>query len=105
MEEWDIPNEDDFESRYADELEMLDDFDGEDFAPPSKKSLNFQDTKKADTNGVTDDIVNTSKDAEQAKSKKRDCDEMFLPLSDDEDEVVGRQDETSSLAPGLYIVI
>ena len=30
MEDWDIPNEDvdDFESRYADELEMLDDFDG-----------------------------------------------------------------------------
>ena len=29
MEDWDIPNEDDFESRYADELEMLDDFEGE----------------------------------------------------------------------------
>lgn len=28
MEDWDIPNEDDFESRYADELEMLDDFEG-----------------------------------------------------------------------------
>ena len=30
MEDWDIPSEDvdDFESRYADELEMLDDFDG-----------------------------------------------------------------------------
>lgn len=29
MEDWDIPDEDDFESRYADELELLDDFDGE----------------------------------------------------------------------------
>jgi len=28
MEDWDIPVEDDFESRYADELEMLDDFEG-----------------------------------------------------------------------------
>lgn len=29
MEDWDIPDEDDFESRYADELEMLDDLGGE----------------------------------------------------------------------------
>lgn len=30
MEEWEIPDEvDDFESRYADELEMLEDFDKE----------------------------------------------------------------------------
>lgn len=29
MEAWDIPDEDDFESRYADELEMLNDFDSE----------------------------------------------------------------------------
>lgn len=73
-----------------------------DFAPPSKKSLNFHDTKTAGTNGVTEDIIYTSKDAEQAKPKKRDCDEMFLPLSDDEDEVIGGQDEPSSPSPGLY---
>ena len=29
MEDWEIPEQDDFESRYADELEMLDDLDGE----------------------------------------------------------------------------
>ena len=29
MEDWDIPEQDDFESRYADELEMLDDLEKE----------------------------------------------------------------------------
>ena len=29
MEDWEIPEQDDFESRYADELEMLDDLDEE----------------------------------------------------------------------------
>ena len=29
MEDWDIPEQDDFESRYADELEMLDDLEEE----------------------------------------------------------------------------
>lgn len=29
MEDWEIPLQDDFESRYADELEMLDDLDEE----------------------------------------------------------------------------
>ena len=29
MEEWEIPEQDDFEYRYADELEMLDDLDEE----------------------------------------------------------------------------
>lgn len=28
MEEWEIPYQDDFESRYADELEMLNEMDG-----------------------------------------------------------------------------
>ncbi|KAJ7390212.1 hypothetical protein OS493_026722 [Desmophyllum pertusum] len=99
MEDWDIPDEDDFESRYADELELLDDFDGEDFAPPSKKSLNFHDDKKLFTNGVTVNNVCTNKATEQTKSKKRDCDEMFLPLSDDEDEDARGQDEVTSVAP------
>ena len=29
MEDWEIPEQDDFESRYADELEILDDLDEE----------------------------------------------------------------------------
>ena len=29
MEDWDIPEQDDFESRYADELDMLDDLEEE----------------------------------------------------------------------------
>lgn len=74
-----------------------------DFAPPSKKSLNFHDDKKAVTNGVTVNNVCTNKATEQTKSKKRDCDEMFLPLSDDEDEDACGQDEVTSVAPGLLL--
>lgn len=69
------------------------------FAPPSKKSLDFHDIKTAGTNGVTRDGVCINQDTEQVKSKKRDCDEMFLPLSDDEDGNTDGQDEPS--APGL----
>ena len=29
MEDWEIPEQDDFESRYADELELVDDLDEE----------------------------------------------------------------------------
>ena len=53
-------------------------------------------------NGGTVDNVGTSKTTEQAKSKKRDCDEMFLPLSSDEDEDFSGQDKPPSPAPGLY---
>lgn len=53
-------------------------------------------------NGGTVDNVGTSKTTEQAKSKKRDCDEMFLPLSSDEDEDFSGQDKPASPAPGLY---
>ena len=45
--------------------------------------------------------VYTSTTTEQAKSKKRDCDEMFLPLSSDEDEDVSGQNKPTSPAPGL----
>ena len=72
------------------------------FAPPSKKSLNFAVTMNNAMNGGTVDNVCTSKTAEQAKSKKRDCDEMFLPLSSDEDEDFSGQDKPPSPAPGLY---
>ena len=43
----------------------------------------------------------TSKATEQAKSKKRDCDEMFLPLSSDEDDDVNGQSKPTSPAPGF----
>ena len=33
MEDWDISEQDDFESRYADELDMLDDFEGDGECP------------------------------------------------------------------------
>ena len=33
MEDWDISAQDDFESRYADELDMLDDFEGDGECP------------------------------------------------------------------------
>ena len=70
-------------------------------APPSKKSLNFSETINNATNGGTMDSVNTSTTTEQAQSRKRDCDEMFLPLSSDEDEDVSGQKKPSSPAPGL----
>ena len=74
-------------------------------APPSKKSLNFHNAENVGSSGLTGNNVRNSKDAERAKSKKRDCDEMFLPLSDDdEDEDAGGHDEPS-LAPGLYYFI
>ncbi|RMX48371.1 hypothetical protein pdam_00016308 [Pocillopora damicornis] len=48
MEEWEIPyEEDDFESRYADELDMLEELDEEVVAPSSKKGLNFHNVKEA----------------------------------------------------------
>ena len=43
------------------------------------------------------DSVHINNPTEQAKSKKRDCDEMFLPLSDDAEE-----DEPNPLDSGLY---
>jgi len=64
--------------------------------------LNFSGTINNATNGGTVDCVCTSKITEQAKSKKRDCDEMFLPLSSDEDEDVSGQNKPMSPEPGLY---
>lgn len=85
MEEWEIPNEvDDFESRYADELDLLEEFDKEAVAPSSKKGLNFHDVKEAVSNGVELDSVSIIKLNEQPNSKKRNCDEMFLPLLEDD---------------------
>ncbi|PFX11043.1 hypothetical protein AWC38_SpisGene25537 [Stylophora pistillata] len=99
MEEWEIPSEvDDFESRYADELDLLKEFDKEDVAPSSKKGLNFHDVKEAVSNGVELDSVSIIKLNEQPNSKKRNCDEMFLPLLEDDVE-----DEPYPLDEGLYI--
>ena len=61
-----------------------------DFAPPSKRSLNFHDDKKAGENGLTVNGFHQNNNiAAQTKSKKRDCDELFLPLSDDDDDANG----------------
>ena len=61
-----------------------------DFAPPSKRSLNFHDDKKAGENGLTvNGFHQNNNTTVQTKSKKRDCDELFLPLSDDDDDANG----------------
>ena len=61
-----------------------------DFAPPSKRSLNFHDDEKAVENGLTVNGFHQNNNmAAQTKSKKRDCDELFLPLSDDDDDANG----------------
>ena len=62
-----------------------------DFAPPSKRSLNFHDGKKAGENGLTvNGFHQNNNTAARTKSKKRDCDELFLPLSDDDDDTNGK---------------
>ncbi|PFX17604.1 RNA-directed DNA polymerase from mobile element jockey [Stylophora pistillata] len=53
-------------------------------APSSKKGLNFLDVKEAVNNGVELDSVSIIKLNEQPNSKKRNCDEMFLPLLEDD---------------------
>lgn len=61
-----------------------------DFAP-SKRSLNFHDDKKAGENGLTvNGFHQNNNTAARTKSKKRDCDELFLPLSDDDDDTNGK---------------
>ncbi|XP_022803272.1 uncharacterized protein LOC111340657 [Stylophora pistillata] len=55
-----------------------------DVAPSSKKGLNFLDVKEAVNNGVELDSVSIIKLNEQPNSKKRNCDEMFLPLLEDD---------------------
>ena len=58
-----------------------------DIAPPSRKSLKFHDENKAGDSGVTVNSICTNNNVTgQTLSKKRDCDEMFLPLSDDDEE-------------------
>ena len=75
-----------------------------DFAPPSRKSLHFHDEKKAGDNRVTVNSVCTNKNISgQNQSKKRDYDEMFLPLlSDEEDD--GREMDEQSFDLGKQII-
>lgn len=56
--------------------------------PPSKKSLNFYDLKPENNGEVTDRIATNSGHCikRKSQSKKRDCDELFFPLSGDEEE-------------------
>lgn len=67
-------------------------------APSSKKGLNFHNVKVAVYKGVDVDSESINKRTEQPNSKKRDCDEMFLPLLEDDED-----DEPHPLDSGLYI--
>ncbi|XP_044184420.1 chromosome transmission fidelity protein 18 homolog isoform X3 [Acropora millepora] len=96
MDDWERFEQDDFESRYADELEMLDDLEEEDPQPISKRRLSFCNDKRGDIGVVG---VSTGHNIVSVKfqAKKRDCNEMFLPLSDVEES--GFDDWNSDSAP------
>ena len=52
--------------------------------------MNFHDdNKKAGESGLTINGFHRNNSPTQTKSKKRDCDELFLPLSDDDDDTNG----------------
>ncbi|XP_068762214.1 chromosome transmission fidelity protein 18 homolog [Montipora capricornis] len=90
MDIWDIQEQDEFESRYADELEMLDGLEEEESTPVSKRSLNFDREKTAD-NGMTGNGVPMN----QNRVKKRDCNEMSVLLSDVEESILDDSDSVS----------
>ncbi|XP_068716927.1 chromosome transmission fidelity protein 18 homolog [Montipora capricornis] len=90
MDIWDIQEQDEFESRYADELEMLDGLEEEESTPVSKRSLNFDREKTAD-NGMTGNGVPMN----QNRVKKRDCNEMSVLLSDVEESILDDSDFVS----------
>ena len=55
--------------------------------PPSKKSLNFHNENVGDNGVVLKSVLtNNNHVTRQIQSKKRDCEAMFLPLSNDEKE-------------------
>ncbi|XP_015750608.1 PREDICTED: uncharacterized protein LOC107330520 [Acropora digitifera] len=84
MDDWERFEQDDFESRYADELEMLDDLEEEDSQPISRRRLSFCNDKRGDI-GVVGISTGHSIVSIKFQAKKRDCNEMFLPLSDVEE--------------------